>query len=202
MSFPADKRNEGSDMKIAIRVDGNQSLGMGNVYRSISIAEMLQKKGQQVCFIMKSYPGSYEIVLEKGFSVFLLSPSVCNGTLNAQLNEIIQCNSINVFINDIKNTDSFYMKNLKDLGLTVVNFDDLGQGRSNADILIDAFYPSKNNGRINHHNFGPRFIILREEFQRARNQSRLIRKEIQDIAVMIGAAYTGGFLDSVLKTLA
>lgn len=200
-SFPADKRNEGSDMKIAIRVDGNKSLGMGNVYRSLSIAEMLQKRGQQVCFIMKSYPGSYEPILEKGFSVFLLSPMVCNGTLNAQLSEIIECNSINVFINDIKNTDSDYVNHLKNLGLTVVNFDDLGQGRSNADILIDAFYPSKNNGTINHHNFGPSFIILREEFRKARNHPRVIKKEISDIAIMMGAANTGNFLDRVLKTL-
>ena len=188
-------------MKIAIRVDGNQSLGMGNVYRSLSIAEMLQKKGQQVCFIMKSYPGSYEIILEKGFSVFLLSPMVCNGTLNAQLSEIIQCNSINVFINDIKNTDFDYMSHLKHLGLTVVNFDDLGQGRENADILIDAFYPTKNPGKINHHNFGPSFIILREEFQKARLTPRVIRNQISDIAIMMGAANTGNFLDRVLKAL-
>ncbi|EKD27909.1 MAG: glycosyltransferase 28-like protein [uncultured bacterium] len=187
-------------MKIAIRVDGSKELGMGNIFRSLTLADELKSNGQDVSFIVKSYVDAYETIQKKDFPVFLVNANSINGSLTAQVCSIIDSYGFQMVINDIKNTDTCYMKELKSRNLIVVNFDDLGTGRNLADFLFDAFLISNSQNNKPGHNFGPKFMILRNEFN-SKNNKRIIPRNVNVITVIMGAANTGDLLDKVLKAI-
>jgi spore coat polysaccharide biosynthesis predicted glycosyltransferase SpsG len=65
-------------------------------------------------------------------------------------------------INDILDTSADYVAALKRQGLTVVNFEDLGPGARQADIVVNAIYPERQ--VLPGHHFGPRYFVARTEF--------------------------------------
>ncbi len=188
-------------MNVAIRVDGSVNLGLGNVHRSLVLAEALKSEGHEVCFIMRGFPEAFETIKEKGYPIFLLSPSIYNGALNAQISEILAQSDIQMVINDIKDTDAAYMQHLKQSGVWSVNFDDLGSGRGLADVLFDAFYSGKTEAE--RENFGPKFVVLRNEFLKKGHETKKKTKngEVRSIAVLMGATNAGGLLERVMKAL-
>ena len=70
-------------MKIAFRVDGNKTLGLGHVKRCISIANNLKNKNIS-CFFITQFKQTKKLLESKGFHVFLINKE----------NEYLQINQI------------------------------------------------------------------------------------------------------------
>lgn len=70
-----------------------------------------------------------------------------------------------VVVNDRLDTDADEIRRLKAAGLTVVNFEDLGGGAREADIVINAIYPERE--ALPGHHYGARWFCLRQEFSLA-----------------------------------
>lgn len=188
-------------MKIMIRVDGNSKIGMGNVYRSLALAGALRKEGHEVNFIMKGYPGAFELVKDKGFVIFLLSSGSLNGSLNSHIAHIVRQNQAEMIINDIKDTDKIYMRCLKAMGIKIINFDDLGSGRKLAHILFDAFYTHGKGGEPRAHRFGPKYVVLREEFRKRKPWEERMGRPVKTITVLMGATNSGKMLEKTISAL-
>lgn len=186
-------------MNIAIRVDGNKKLGMGNLYRSIAIANELINRNQNVYFITKGFSESIKVLQDFNFSFFLLSSSEFSKSYDNEICEIVRQNDVKLLINDIKDTDETYMKLLKSLKIFIVNFDDIGKGRNYANILFDAFYNSKLSDLNPFEKYGPKYLILRKEFQNKFKHSH--SKKVNSITVLMGSSNTGNFLQKILKAL-
>jgi len=187
-------------MKIAIRVDGNKVLGMGNIYRSLTLAHELQAKKQDISFIIKTDREALAIVQKHNFPVFLLNKHLINDDLSAQINHIIKTNNFKMIINDVKDTDITYMETLKKTDITVVNFDDLGKGRNLADYLFDGFLNKEQQSNKKEY-FGPEFMILRDEFKTNPKQFRKNRSQVKAIAVIMGATNAGNILEKIFSAL-
>lgn len=188
------------EMKIAIRVDGNQTLGFGNFSRCRLLAHRLKEAGHQVFFISKAYPDFYEQILKEEIPTFLLSPSLLNGSLNACIGEIITSHNIHILINDIKNTESQYMEYLKkNHTVTVINFDDLGQGRLLADALFDGFQFKLPTDTGKNHFYGKDYIILRPEFSVP--SGKAIEPIAKKMAILLGGTNTDNSLSVLTHTL-
>ncbi len=187
-------------MKIAIRVDGNKVLGMGNIYRSLTLAHELKAKKQEVSFIMKTDKEALKIVQKHEFPVFLLNKHLINDTLNIQISHIIKTNNLKMIINDVKDTDITYMKTLKKTDITIVNFDDLGKGRNLADYLFDGFLNKEDQTNKKEY-FGPEFMILRDEFKTNSNDNRKNRAQVKAIAIIMGATNSGNILEKIFSAL-
>jgi len=65
-------------------------------------------------------------------------------------------------INDILDTDQDYILGLKERGMTVINFEDLGPGAQIADLVINALYPEAE--VLPNHHFGEGYFCARDEF--------------------------------------
>lgn len=137
-------------LKVIFVVNGNQNVGMGHIYRTLTIADGFI--GHDIKFLTyDSDLDSIKLIKDRGYSVTEYE--------NMPLfNEV----DSSIIINDILDTDEDYIKNLKDLGFFVVNFEDLGKGSKLANLVFNALYEKTNPD--SNHKFGYEYECLKEQF--------------------------------------
>lgn len=141
------------NIKIAIRVDADNKLGLGHVYRGITLANRILNN---LYFIMdeKKHLG-VEKVKEYNYKIITFKDKI------DMYNKLLMLKP-NVMINDILDTSYEYMCNLKEMGYFIVNFEDLGIGSKYADVLINALYERTDPPENSY--FGHKYVCLRDEF--------------------------------------
>jgi len=90
---------------------------------------------------------------------------------------------------DIKDTSVDYILRLKELGLIVIDFEDLGAGRDYVDLLIDANIHhfqeiSENSNKL----FGSDYVCLAPIFRDINQLEKKINNEIKDILIFFGGS--------------
>jgi len=110
--------------------------------------------------------------------------------------DIIDLNP-DIVINDKLDTQKSYIKKLKDNGIRVINFEDLGPGTKIADLTINAIYPEKE--VVPNHYFGHKYFILRDEFILA--ERALIRPEVKTILLSFGGVDPNNYTQKVLLAI-
>ncbi len=122
--------------KVAIYVNGNNTRGIGHIYRSLEIADEFYTK-----------PDIYYDINQTDRSVFgntthTLIP--INGI--AELFKYCQEKQYSIFINDILTTTIDYMIGLKTVlpDAKIINFEDDGEGILKADLVFNALYHESN----------------------------------------------------------
>ena len=141
------------NIKIAIRVDADNKLGLGHVYRGITLANRILNN---LYFIMdeNKYLG-IEKVKEYNYKIITFKDEI------DMYNKLLMLKP-GMVINDILDTSYEYMCKLKEMGYFIVNFEDLGIGSKYADILINALYERTDPPENSY--FGHKYICLRDEF--------------------------------------
>jgi CMP-N-acetylneuraminic acid synthetase/spore coat polysaccharide biosynthesis predicted glycosyltransferase SpsG len=137
-------------LKITLVVNGNKNVGMGHIYRSLTLADGFL--GHEIKFVtLDSDPASIELIKSRGYSVIESDKASILSELDSS-----------IIINDILDTDVDYMRKLKDSGRFVVNFEDLGDGSKFADLVFNALY-ARTNPKSNER-FGYAYECLNEQF--------------------------------------
>jgi CMP-N-acetylneuraminic acid synthetase len=168
-------------------ITGNNKVGLGHVYNSLVLAnDILNHK---ITFLVDSSSAlAYDKVLEKNYPVLIQQ--------HENIMEDIKHINADIVINDILDTSADYIKSLKDINLTVINFEDLGEGAKQADLVINAIYPEKE--IIPKHYFGHKYFVLRDEFLYS---SKKEIKDVKNVLITFGGVdpnnYTKKVLDSI-----
>ncbi len=137
---------------ILLRVDGSRAIGLGHVYRALSLAGRLID--HKVTFVMDAdAPMGIELVEHHHYSIV---------TFRGDPLPLIADLSADIIINDILNTGAAYVRALKAMGMFVVNLEDLGPGAKEAHLVINALYDSP--FPLPNHLWGPQYDCLRDEF--------------------------------------
>ena len=141
---------------IIFRVIGNKTVGLGHVYRGLSILKELNKLNYNIKFITDNKNIlARQILLKKNLKCMISS------RLNIIKNIVGQ--KPDLVINDILNTSKSDVYPLKQNNIKVINFEDLGKGIKYADLVINELYE---NPIIKYNNivWGHKYALLREEF--------------------------------------
>lgn len=161
--------------RIVFRVIGNKEVGMGHIYRSLSIAHELHD--HETLFVCDSE--SYEVVNElAGYDYWLdVAPQKA-------MTERIASLKPDLVINDMLDTTAEYIRALKRTGIAVVNFEDLGPGATLADLTINELYdkPAFPGSRIL---WGHDYFFVREEFDKA-TPHQILKKNVERILLTFG----------------
>ncbi|WP_203256648.1 cytidylyltransferase domain-containing protein [Hyunsoonleella ulvae] len=166
-------------------VTGNSSVGMGHVYNTLSIANEILK--HRIVFLVDSSSKlAYKKISEYNYEVHIQKEEdILQDILNLKAD---------IIINDKLDTERGYVKKLKDEGLLVINFEDLGSGSKEADLVINAMYPEER--IIPNHYYGAKYFILRDEFLLTKKKE--IIKSVKQVLISFGGVDPNNFTDRVL----
>jgi len=174
--------------RIVFRVDGSRELGMGHVYRALTLAGHLLD--HELLFVMRAdLPMGVELVRASHYPVQTFTGDPIAALAQARPH---------IVINDILDTDLDYVRALRDRGWFVVNFEDLGPGNHAANLVVNALY----NPRYPepHMFWGPRYVDLRDEFYSA--PVKTVEPDVRRVLVTFGGADPANLTEKTLRVLA
>lgn len=173
---------------ILFNVSGYKSIGMGHVYNALSIAHEILDHEIIFLFDKKSKLG-YDKVNQENYRVYLQKEDDI-------LDDILKLDP-DLVINDCLDTEKEFIERLKSLKIKVINFEDLGSGAKNADLVINAMYPE--NETKERHYFGKNYFVLRDEFITL--EPIQIRSEVKNILISYGGVDPNNFTLKALEAL-
>lgn len=170
-------------------VAGNNKIGMGHVYNTLSIANEILN--HNIRFLVdKGSELAYDKIKESNYEVQIL--------MEKELVDTICDLEPDIVINDRLDTVGHEINSMKEAGIKVINFEDIGEGAEKADLVINAMYPE---GKvIKQHYFGAKYFILRDEFIFTPNIK--IKKKVENILVAFGGVDPNNFTERTLRLLA
>jgi len=193
-------------MKIAFITDGGLEMGMGHVYRSITLAEELRHlAGTDVYFITYGDELVVKKLEDSGFSVFKLENdmSVILHLKNTQPD---------IVIIDRLDLDEIFVKDIREgFDGKIVIFGNLSSANQYADMVINSVIGSDfKNRRFRDEEtgtlyfYGPKYLVLRKEFYEFKKKKRAKSIEnIRRVLLIFGGSdasnLTSRALDSLLK---
>lgn len=139
--------------RVALVVAGFPEIGLGHVQNALTLAGELVRH-DLVFIVPAGHDLAAEVIAAHHYRVSRQDgPSLARSVIASKPD---------VVINDILDTDEPYVRALKASGLTVINFEDLGDGARHADLVLNAIYPERE--ALDNHYFGPRYFMARSEF--------------------------------------
>ena len=186
--------------RILVYTEGGLKLGLGNIYRSLSLVTELQKKEKiELSFITTSEPYVCELIWQKKIAVI---PSSKENLVD----NIIHYNPT-VLIIDYLGVDEEFVKRLKEnIPVRIVIIGNLTKANQFADVVVNAIIGTdfKNNSFIDafgtHNLFGPRYLVLRDEFEKLR-YSYQYKNSIQNVVLLFGGTDQANYTYKVLRKL-
>lgn len=174
--------------KILFVVTGNNEVGLGHVYNTLLIAHDILN--HHIAFIVdKASRLAYEKIASKNYSVYMQQ--------HENIVDDIKKLSPDIVINDCLDTEEQYIQQLKDNGLKVINFEDLGDGAKYADLVINAIYPE--NEILPNHHFGHKYFVLRDEF--LMTPQTVIRPKVTNVLLTFGGVDPNNYTHKVLEVI-
>jgi len=212
---------------IFFRVNSSKSIGAGHLYRCLTLAGLLRKKGLDVKFISLNNEGNLNhLITNSNFECLIIN--------NSKLKKMLLGAPFEVMAEDLQLMDaelSFKKFNHSKPVLLVVDsynlsypwekffqskvknilvIDDLFNRKHYADFLLNQNYKVKKNaysGMINKKCkllLGSQYALLREEFNLLRKESLARRKDLSSytsVLIMMGAMDNKDYSSKVIKEL-
>ena len=178
--------------KIAIIVNANKEIGTRHIDKCLSIASKLVSH-DFLFFLDEHYDLSVKMVKDSGYPYRIYDGQE---ELFTKLDEY----NPHIVVNDILDTSVEYMSRLKEKGYFIVNFDDLGVGVENADVVFDSLYEHDLSERNVYS--GHEYYILKDEFYF--QPIKVITQEVKNVLIIFdGNDYnhlSERFLNAILST--
>lgn len=163
-----------SRKKIAFRVDGYRELGLGHIYRALTLGYELL--GHDIVFLCDK---RHREGVERLKSAFM---NVVELEDDGDLFKWLELNTPDVFINDLLDTEAEYVRSVKRFVKRFVSFEDLGPGARLADAVINALY--EDDASYSNTYTGKDYVCLRDEFAGARRMP--FRSNVRKVLVTFG----------------
>ncbi len=174
--------------KILFVVAGYQEIGLGHVYNTLLLANDILDHNVEFLVDNKSQL-AYEKIASKNYIVHMQG--------NKNIIDDIKHLSPNIIINDRLDTQALYILELKALGAKVINFEDLGSGAKEADLVVNAIYPERE--ILTHHYFGHKYFVLRDEF--ILSSPHKISKVVKNVLLTFGGIDSNNYTFKVLASI-
>ena len=162
--------------KIMFRTVGKRAVGMGHVYRCLTLAYKLT--GHEVIFAASSDSDiGIEKITESNFDVIRIKD-------DDDFERILAKEKPDILINDILDTTSSYMQMVTKYAKRVINFEDVGPGAKYADAVINALY--EKGDKLHNEYYGSKYFCIRDEF--LEEQPKEFCEKAENVLVIFGGA--------------
>lgn len=176
--------------KILFVLTGYNDVGLGHVYRGLLLANEILD--HEIHFLVddKSQLG-YDVIAAKNYPVSIQQEENIIDDINKLSPDLV--------INDILDTTSVYMQALKKAAYKSITFEDLGEGRKQADLVINAMYTPAEEESIEHHYYGHHYFCIRTEF--LLTPKKILTKDVKRILLSFGGVDPNDFTMKVLEAI-
>lgn len=162
--------------KIMFRTVGKRQVGMGHVYRCLTLAYKLT--GHDIIFVSsKDSDIGIEKIKESNFPVVAVENE-------GEFEEILKEEKPDILVNDILDTTTEYMQMVSKYAKRIINFEDVGSGAKYADAVINALY--EKGDKLHNEYYGSKYFCIRDEF--LEEQPKDFSDEVENILVIFGGA--------------
>lgn len=174
--------------KIIFNVIGNALLGLGHAYRAILLANELVE--HEILFLVpKSSSEARELIKHHNYDVLEYD--------NDRFVETALDHDPDLIINDVLDTPANMIKRLRETGIKVINFEDLGPGSHYANLVVNALYDTVY--PEDHILSGPSYICLRDEF--IHKTKRKPKNSKLEVLLVFGGTDPNGLTERVSSLL-
>ncbi len=163
--------------RIVLRCVGRQELGMGHIYRCLSVANKLI--GHDVLFVTDSKSNIGIAKLEEAYFPYKTIEN------DEDYEKILKNYMPDVVVNDILDTEESLIKLERKYTRRIVNFEDMGPGAYFADAVINALYENRPEKPYNVYE-GSDYYFIRDEF--LIESPKEFSSECRNIMIMFGGA--------------
>ncbi|HBR21702.1 MAG TPA: UDP-2,4-diacetamido-2,4,6-trideoxy-beta-L-altropyranose hydrolase [Nitrospiraceae bacterium] len=184
-------------MNIIFRVDASVNIGTGHVVRCLTLADELRSKGADVRFICREDNGNLiDFIKKKNYEVYPL-PAGIDSYKDLKLTEEIlkeQDKMPEVLIVDHYGIDVKWESPIRKVVKKIMVIDDLANRRHDCALLLDQNYSlnaDRYKGLVPDNCaklLGPKYALLRPQFQKARENLQERNGEVKRILVFFGGA--------------
>ena len=162
--------------KIMFRTVGKRSVGMGHVYRCLTLAYKLT--GHEVIFAASADSDiGIEKIEDSNFNVIKIKD-------DRDFEQVLIDEKPDILINDILDTTREYMQMVTKHVKRVINFEDVGSGAKYADAVINALY--EKGDKLHNEYYGSRYFCIRDEF--LEEHPKEFSEKAENILVLFGGA--------------
>ncbi len=160
--------------KIIFHTVGKPQLGMGHIYRCLTLAYKLT--GHQFLFVIdKDSEMGIKKLKESFFPIRVVED-------DADFESVLAEYKPDILVNDILNTTEDYMKMVVQYTDRVVNFEDIGPGAKYADAVINALY--EKGEKLHNEYYGSKYFCIRDEF--LEEVPKDFSEKVENIMVIFG----------------
>ena len=170
-----------SKKRILFRVDGYRELGMGHIYRCLTLAYSLT--GHEILFVTREdRTEGYQKLLDSHMHVQSVGSDEEFYALAGKWQP-------DVIVHDCLNTEREYILQLKQLAKRVVTLEDIGSGADVADATINALYEDDSKGE--NYYWGEKYVCLKDEFLIA--PCAEYHEQVKKVVVLFGGSDPSDF---------
>ena len=172
----------------AFYVNGNETIGIGHITRSLQIADEMFSKPDIYYDFNRTTAASF------GQTTYNLVP--VDG--DQGFVEKMRNSSYDIIINDVLSTERDFMLSLKDASTNarIINFEDEGEGARCADYVINALYENSNESNAI---CGSRYFIIPKQFLIYHKID--IGDSVKNVIVTFGGADPQNYTETVLNII-
>ena len=179
--------------KVAMVVNAKEDeMGTSRIYRCLSLSSKL-KMNDFLFLVDENYQLGIDIL-----NSYKLPIKVYDG--ENELFELLKAYDPQIVINDISDTSKEYVSHQKELGYFVINFEDIGTGSEEADVVFDTLY--EHEGGFGNIYTGYKYFLLKDEFYF--QPSKIVGPDVNSVLIAIEGSdannLTERILDSVLAS--
>jgi len=188
------------EIGLLYRVDGDHDMGLGHLARARSLCAELLRLGIKPVILSFADQNLLDEFFPDNITVYQI-PEPENEL--HYLSYLTQYLNIRILIQDIRDTEDFYCRCLKSMGLFLIGFDDLGSGRELCDILIDANLPEQDGDYENvpFRFFGEKFMVLDPAFTDYNLKDKNVPRKVENILISFGGSDPRGLTQWSLNML-
>jgi spore coat polysaccharide biosynthesis predicted glycosyltransferase SpsG/CMP-N-acetylneuraminic acid synthetase len=173
--------------KIVFHVFGSIEIGMGHIYHSLSLAHNIID--HEVIFVCDE---KHELAVKKMASTDY--KVIVSNSIERAIFDI----NPDMVINDVLNTSDTFILKLKEKGISVINFEDLGSGSKCADIVINELYEEPQYEGNNYY-WGHKYLTLRDEFDDIK--PNIFRDNVEEVLVIFGGTDQNNLTLKTVKSI-
>ena len=195
--------------KIVVRVDGHKGIGMGHLYRMITLSNFMRKKGCfDFVFIVRNNQPACDLLQKHQFRIYPVKFNISQQDELEQISRIIKYENPKVIIVDLikRCFDDVFMKSLKEVNnSSIIVFTDVHKRfEVDADLVFNvSLYQEYENYKAivrPKYYLGFDYVILDPDYAHIKNGSN-VKNNVKKVLVCMGGADHHNLTFDVLKAI-